>query len=192
MKNTGELCRLIVIQSKRAALERIQQQYPGATIIDVTSRGTQPWVRFSPFYPHGNIPVPFSPGHLSTSVEGIWQGLKVFERADVDPARFKVTTMKNLKRSARTYGNVLGHRQGVTSERLLSYAEARRAIYLPAYHWVLENCLQDLLADLQTQAAKQTVILLDYETNCDLSDLARPLSHAGLVKRYLEGDWPAE
>lgn len=183
---------MVIIQSHRAVLARIQQQHPGAAIFDVTSRGPQPWVRFSPFYPHGNIPVPFSPGTVSSSVEGIWQGLKVFERADVDPARFNVTSMKNLKRSARTYGNVLGHRQGVAGERLLSYAEARRAIYLPAYHWVLTNRLQDLLTELQERTTKQTVILLDYETNCDLHDLARPLSHAGLIKRYLEGEWPQD
>lgn len=181
---------MIIVQSQRASLERIQQQYPDATIFDVTSRGAQPWIRFSPFYPHGNIPVPFSPGYTSASVEGIWQGLKVFAHADVDPTRFTITSMKNLKRSVRTYGNVLGHRQGVMGERLLSYAEARRAIYLPTYQWVLTNCLQDLLADLQQRAVEETVVLLDYETNCDLNDLSRPLSHAGLVKRYLEKQWP--
>lgn len=178
---------VIVIQSRRAALENIQQKYPDAAIFDVTSRGPQPWVCFSPFYPHGNIPVPFSPGQFGASVEGIWQGLKVFERADIDVSRFTVTTMKNLKRSVRTYGNVLGHRQGVAGERLLAYAEARSAIYLPTYHWVLENCLCDALARLEKLAKEQTVVLLDYETNCDLSNLARPLSHAGLIKRYLEG-----
>ncbi len=69
---------MIIIQSKRASQERLRQQYTEALIFDVTSRGTQPWVSFSPFYPHGNIPVPFSPGVVSASVEGIWQGLKVF------------------------------------------------------------------------------------------------------------------
>lgn len=180
---------MLLVQSRRIALERIQRQYPDATILDVTSRGPEPWVRFSPFYPHGNIPVPFSPGYVSESVEGVWQGLKVFERADVDTARFTVKNMKNLKRSARTYGSVLGHRRGVHGEQLLSYAEARRSIYLPVYHWILVHCVQDLLAQLQRM--QQTVVLLDYETNCDLDDLARPLSHAGLVQRYLEGKWPA-
>ncbi|HEX7737506.1 MAG TPA: hypothetical protein VF458_21840 [Ktedonobacteraceae bacterium] len=178
------------MHNRRANLERVERQYPGAAVFDVTSRGPQPWVRFSPFYPHGNIPVPFSPGRVSASVEGIWQGLKVFDRGDVDLARFAVTTMKNLKRSTRTYGNVLGHRQGVDGELLLTYAEARRSIYLPTYHWVLEHCLQDLLAELRERATEQAVVLLDYETNCDLNDLSRPLSHAGLVKRYLEGQWP--
>lgn len=183
---------MIAIQSRRMALERIEQKYPDATILDLTSHGMQPWIRFSPFYPHGNIPVPFSQGIVSASVEGIWQGLKVFEQADVDLSRFTVASMKNLKRSVRAYGRVLGHRRGVEGSMLLDYAEARRLIYLPTYHWVLVNRLQNELTHLKELAEKQTVILLDYETNCDLADLSHPLSHAGLVKRYLEGQWPED
>lgn len=183
---------MIIIANRRTALDKLRQGHADATILDVTSRGPEPWQRFSPFYPHGGIPVPFSSGCVSASVEGIWQGLKVFEQADIDLSRFTNTTMKRLKRSTRTSGQVLGHRQGVVGTQLLSYAEARRTIYLPSYHWVLTNCLQDLLAEIQQQALAQDVVLLDYETNCDLNNLATPLSHAGLIKRYLEGDWPAD
>jgi len=181
---------MFVVQSRRTPVEKILHQYGDATILDVTSRGTDPWLRFSPFYPHQGIPVPFSPGWESSSVEGIWQGLKVFERADVDPSKFEITTMKHLKRSTRVYGKVLGHRKGVRGDQLLAYGEARRAIYLPAYHWVLEHCLQDLLTALRLLEKEKPVILLDYETNCDIDVLTRPLSHAGLVKLYLEGKWP--
>ena len=183
---------MIALQSRRVALERLERKYPDAAIFDLTSHGVQPWIRFSPFYPHGTIPVPFSPGQVSASVEGIWQGLKVFEHADVDPSRFTVTSMKHLKRSVRAYGRVLGHRQGVEGAILLNYAEARRLIYLPTYSWVLVNCLQDELMHLKAYTEKQTVILLDYETNCEVADLSHPRSHAGLVKRYLEGQWPTE
>jgi hypothetical protein len=180
----------IFIASKRLSSATLRQRYGDAHVIDVTSRGTEPWVRFSPFYPHGNIPVPFSSGVVSTSVEGIWQGLKVFEQMDVDPSRFAVVSMKGIKRSARKYGNVLGHRAGVAGVRLLSYIEARYLIYLPSYRWVLDHCLQEQLGDLQRLAAEKPLVLLDYETNVELEDCSRPLSHAGLVKRYLEGDWP--
>ncbi len=165
----------------------IQQRYGPVHIIDVTSRGAEPWVRFSPFYPHGDIPVPFSPGYTSASVEGIWQGLKVFERMDVDTTKCKITSMKGIKRSSKKYGAVLGHRAGVEGKRLLIYVEARRAIYLPSYHWVLSHKLQDLLEQSAQLAATQTVVFLDYETNCDFDDLRSPLSRAGLVKRYREG-----
>lgn len=183
---------MITVASRRVSLEKLHQRYPAAVLFDVTSRGPEPWRRFSPFYPHGDIPIPFSPGQVSASVEGIWQGLKVFERADVDLSCFTNTAMKGLKRSVRAHGPVLGHRQGITGARLLSYAEARHTIYLPSYLWVLTHKMQDQLTELQQQALERDVVLLDYETNCDLQNLASPLSHASLIKRYLEGNWPEE
>jgi hypothetical protein len=181
----------IIVASRRAKLETLRRRHgEAARIIDVTSRGESPWVRFSPFYPHGHIPVPFSPGVTAMSVEGIWQGLKVFESADVDVAKFAISSLKGIKRSARVLGRVLGHREGVEGARLLDYAAARRRIYLPSYRWVLERCLGSELADLEALAREAPVVLLDYETNEDMDDLSRPLSHAALVKRFVERRWP--
>ncbi|MBD1923464.1 hypothetical protein H6F77_20670 [Microcoleus sp. FACHB-831] len=181
----------LIVASRSKSRESLQKRYGEDTVIlDLTSRGQPPWLRFSPFYPHGDIPVPFSPGQFSMTVEGIWQGLKVFESADVDKSKLTITSMKGIKRTSQTYGKVLGHRAGLTGNELLSYAQARRLIYLPSYRWVLDNRVQDLLDELKRQVAENTVVLLDYQTNCDLDDLSSPLSHAGLVKRYLEGDWP--
>jgi len=103
------------------AAESLQRRYGDATVIDVTSRGPQPWIRFSPFYPHGGIPVLCSPEQTGASVEGIWQGLKVFARQDVDPSKLANTTMHGLKRSTRQLGAVLGHRAGLQGDRLLTY-----------------------------------------------------------------------
>lgn len=180
----------ISVASRRSSPEKLQQRFPNARIIDVTSKGVEPWVKFSPFYPHGNIPVPLSPGLTSMSVEGIWQALKVFETCDVDRKKLDVASMKGIKRTTRSLGKVLGHRAGIGGDKLLSYADARRQIYLPAYHWVLENCLAEQVALLRKIAAEGPLILLDYETNCDIANLSSPLSHAGLVKCYLESRWP--
>lgn len=162
-----------------------------ATVLDLTSRGPDPWVRFSPFYPHGGIPVHGSPGRTATTVEGVWQALKVFERADVDERYLGITTMRGLKRSVRQHGRVLGHRDGLTSETLLPYITARRTIYLPTYKYVLEHHLQPELAELRRLAAANDVVLLDFANNVDIDDPAKPLSHAGLVMHYLQGTWPA-
>lgn len=180
----------IVVESRRKKPETLRARHPDATLVDVTSRGPEPWIRFSPFYPHGEIPVPLSPGVVAASVEGIWQGLKVFERADVDHATFAITSMRGIKRTARRFGRVLGHRAGVGGERLLGYREARFQIYLPAYLHVLRRCLRAELERLARLSAAGVVVLLDYATNADVDDLSRPLSHAALVRLYLEGRWP--
>ena len=161
------------------------------TMIDVTSKGTEPWVQFSPFFPHGNIPVPFSLGSTSMSVEGIWQALKVFEYEDVDPSRLRITNMVGIKRSVRTHGRILGHRMGLHGESLLSYREARLQIYLPVYRWALEHKLAHLVDGLRELGSSGVVVFLDYETNSDVNNLSKPLSHAGLVKAYLDNVWPS-
>lgn len=177
----------ITIQSRRKKIATIETLYPGAMIVDVTSKGSEPFVRFSPFYPHGDIPIPGSPGVFAQSVEGLWQGLKVFEREDIDPAKWAITSMAGIKRSGKSRGAVLGHRFGIGSDVLLGYRDARHQIYLPAYKWVLENRLKEQVQQLRTIAASQPLVLLDYETNGDVENLSSPLSHAALVKYYMEG-----
>lgn len=79
--------------------------------------------QMSPFYPHGHIPVPGMEGAFSASVEGIWQGLKVFEGEGIDRTRFANKTMLNLKRTCRTHGCCLGH---MYNGELMEYIEAER------------------------------------------------------------------
>jgi O-acetyl-ADP-ribose deacetylase (regulator of RNase III) len=181
----------IIVESRRKKRTTLEKFWPGALVVDGTSRGEEPWVRFSPFFPHGGIPVPNSPGLFAQSVEGLWQGLKVFENEDIDPSRWEVTDMRGIKRAGRKRGKVLGHRFGVGSNVLLGYRDARYQIYLPAYRWVLENSLAEEVKRLRDQVADRPVVLLDYETNGDVEELSRPLSHATLVKVHLEGKWPS-
>ncbi len=157
----------------------------------MTSKGEEPWVRFSPFFPHGGIPIPNTPRVFAQSVEGLWQGLKVFEHEDIDASRWEITDMQGIKRAGPTRGKILGHRFGVGSVLLLAYRDARYKIYLPAYRWVLENRLAAEVKRLRDETTGKPVVLLDYETNEDVENLTRPLSHAALVKCYLEGKWPA-
>ncbi|MEV7974174.1 hypothetical protein [Cellulomonas sp. NPDC089187] len=174
----------IHVVSRRRSADRIRADFPDATIVDVTSRGAEPWVQLSPFYPVGGLPVPGMPDHTSASVEGVWQGLKVFEHADVDPSRFDVDTMRGLKRTVRRFGPVRGHRLG---DRLLGYVEARQQIYLPTYRVVLAERERDLVERIRGVGE---LVLLDYTTNGDLTDPRAPLSHAALIARWLRDDWP--
>ena len=90
----------VLVASRRRT--RLSLDFPGALILDVTSRGAEPWIRLSPFYPRGGIPV-------------------------------------------------------------LDYRAAA------------------LLARLRELTSHRTVVLLDYTTNGDVTDLSTPLSHAALI-----------
>ena len=181
---------MIIIDSKRKKPETILKQYPNAIMADVTSGAKDGLVKLSPFYPHGGIPVPFSDGYTATCVEAIWQGLKVFEGADVDIQIFKNDTMKNLKRTVRRFGKPLGHRKGVNGTELLGYIEARKLIYIPTYKWVLENKVAHIIERLKEASKTKTIVLLDYDTNADVENDMKPLSHASLIKAYVEGIYP--
>lgn len=182
---------MIVIESKRRKAANILKEYPDAILADVTSHATDDLVKLSPFYPHGGIPVPFSEGYTAMCVEAIWQGLKVFESADVDVEMFRNGTMKNIKRTVRRFGKPLGHRKGVNGTELLGYIEARKQIYIPTYRWVLENKVASIIERLKRASEEgKTIVLLDYDTNADVENGKTPLSHASLIKAYVEGVYP--
>ena len=181
---------MIIIESKRKKIENIFKKYPDAVVADVTSQAKDGLVRLSPFYPHGDIPVPFSEGYTAACVEGVWQGLKVFEDEDIDISMFSNNTMKNIKRTVRKHGRVLGHRKGVLGTEILGYMEAKHQIYIPTYRWMLEHKAMDIIERLRKASETKTIVLLDYNTCCDVDDETKPLSHAYLVKAYAEGLYP--
>ena len=181
---------MIIIESKRKRIETILKKHPNAIIADVTSQAKDGLVRLSPFYPHNGIPVPFSEGYTAACVEGIWQGLKVFENEDIDISMFCNDTMRDIKRTTRKHGRVLGHRKGVHGEAILGYVEAKHQIYIPAYRWMLEHKAIDIVERLRRASETKTIVLLDYNTCCDVDDVKKPLSHAYLVKAYAEGLYP--
>lgn len=187
---------MIVVANKKRRIERIMKEYPKAYILDITANSPYRYGQIlSPFYPHCNIPIPGdSRGMTATCVEAIWQGLKVFEGVDIDCALFSNKTMKNIKRSVRKYGHPLGHRYGVYSETILNYQEARRYIYIPAYKYVLDNIseVQDVLVRIRKKAETTGIVLLDYNLNPSNRDYSKPLSHAELVKMYIEGHYPSK
>ena len=183
---------MIIVESKRKKAVTILKRYPDAILADVTSGAKDGLVKLSPFYPHYGIPVPFSEGYTATCVEAIWQGLKVFESCDVDVEMFKNDTMKNIKRTVRRFGKPLGHRKGVDGTELLGYIEARKQIYIPAYKWVLENKVANIIERLRETSKTKTIVLLDYDTNADVENAKKPLSHASLIKAYVEGIYPYE
>ena len=184
---------MIIVDSKKKKPSTILKKYPNAILADVTSGAKDGLKKLSPFYPHYGIPVPFSDGYTATCVEAIWQGLKVFEGSDVDVQMFQNDTMKNIKRTVRRFGKPLGHRKGVHGTELLGYIEARKQIYIPTYRWILENKVSDIIDRLRDASnSGKIIVLLDYDTNADVENAQKPLSHASLIKAYAEGFYPYE
>lgn len=184
---------MIYVVNKKRKLEKVKEDFPNAAILDITSTSDMRYAQIlSPFYPHMNIPIPFTEGLTATCVEAVWQGLKVFDGADVDFDTFKNDTMHDLKRTVRKYGVPKGHRKGAYGKELLAYFEARMLIYLPTYKWVLDNVpeVHRVVERIKEQSKIQDIVLLDYNTNIDFRDASKPLSHAGLVKLYIEGKYP--
>lgn len=175
----------VVIVSRRKTKEQARLSTLGYAIVDVTSKSpSETFQKFSPFYPVGGIPVPGNQGMTAESVEGIWQGLKVFEKEGIDATKFRVKNMKNIKRATgEKRGRVLGHKCG---DVLLDYVTARHQIYLPVYDFVLKNRLAHEVALLVGMLKENTnIVLLDYETNEDPNDTSSPLSHASLIKTHV-------
>lgn len=184
---------MIYVVNKKRKLEKVKEEFPNAAILDITSTSNMRYAQIlSPFYPHMNIPIPFTKGLTATCVEAVWQGLKVFDGADVDFATFRNDTMHDLKRTVRKFGMPKGHRKGAYGTELLGYFEARMLIYLPTYKWVLDNVpeVHRVVERIKEQSKIQDIVLLDYNTNIDFRDASKPLSHAGLVKLYIEGKYP--
>jgi hypothetical protein len=92
----------------------------------------------------------------------------------------KIASLRSLERSSA----------GANAATILSVREARYQLYLPAYRWVLDNCLEAELPLLRLIHPTKTIILLDYATNPDPDDITQPLSSAALLAKYLEDQWP--
>lgn len=182
----------MIIVSKKAAKKQASYMDLGYVPIDLTSNSPDPDMRrFSPFYSHlheGGFPLDdffeLSLTSPAASVEGVWQGLKMFENEGIDLSKFWVTDMKNMKRSARAAGRgpVLGHwfRDG-----LIGYREAREKIYLPLYRRKL-LFLEDEVRALVARVDKgDKLMFLDYTTNSDIDDTSKPLSHASVLRDHI-------
>ena len=160
--------------------KRVAELPPGAVVYDVSSRGKPPFVKLSPFFPHGLIPVPGHAGKTADSVEGIWQGLKLLDGV-TDESYF---TGKGRKRRGRPSGHLF-------EGRSLGYVEARRLIYVPAYTHLWRECIGNDLRRLfhDMAASGRPQYFYDFESNGDVDDPRSPLAHASVLVTLLRDDF---
>ena len=50
---------------------------------------------------------------------------------------------------------------------------------------MLENKCADIVKKIKIMSQNRTVVLLDYDTNENIEDTSKPLSHASLIKKYI-------
>ena len=92
----------------------VQRKYPNTLIVDVSHSSfvNGYWSEiFNPFYPHGNIRVPYTGGYTGISVSAIWNSLKVFEMGNSNEELRNSIEIQSLKR--RHLGGLIGFRKGI-------------------------------------------------------------------------------
>lgn len=141
--------------------------------INVSSRGDSIYKILSPFAHHKSykIPVPGQEGIRADSVEGIWQGLKLFHGI-TDQSQF---SGRAKKRKGIPDAFLLGHEQ-------IDYIEARHKIYQPAYlYHLVNNALPIIAEDLESKLQKGDVLMHDVEKNQYIDNPQKSYSHAALA-----------
>lgn len=156
---------------------RLREQVPkDAIVYDVSSYAEHPYCKLSPFWPHGNIPIPGMPGKTSDSVEGIWQGLKLIHNK-ISPRHFSGQGFKRV-------GKPRGHQYG---DKLLSIVEARDKIYRVAYEWMLEHSVENELIHsfIMQMMDGQTLYFHDVSNNGKIGNPDEGWAHAFVLVQYL-------
>lgn len=155
-------------------------------VFDVTDKGEDPdFSRLSPLHVwSGGVSVPGT-GLVSTTVEGAWQGLKVFERQGADLGMLERSRSERVR--ARHGNDVRGEIRGhLVGDEVLGLAEARRRLYVPMYRGAVERHCEGqlrLLAGLVSEGWH--VVLLDDCTNADVENVSAPLSHASILAQMV-------
>ena len=183
---------MIHIVTKSEIHQNILSEFPNAIIIDFTSKVNDVINRLNPYYPYRDIPVPNSGGLVAESVGSIWQGLKVFEKNDVDVELMGNYLNNKLKYATKDYGCYLGHRYGIHGLDLINISDARRRILIPTYRWVLDYKVQDAIIEIRAANKKNDIIFIDQTEYYERHDYSHPISHVSLFKAYIEGLFPYE
>lgn len=162
-----------------------QSKVENAIIIDMSYRSTTMTSCLSPYFPWGNIPVPFSTGMVAQSAMSIWEGLKVFEFGDVDIKVFSYKHKEDLNRANLSLGNLIGYRRGMNYDYIYDENEAYRQIFIPTYQWILEHRAFKTIQWLR-HYLRENIILIDNPKEI----IPNQFTPATLLKAYVLGQTP--
>lgn len=157
----------------------------GCIWIDMSNRSDNKTAYLSPYFPWGNIPVPFSTGQTAESIMAIWEGLKVFEGSNIDTNVFSYKNMDLIKHSRVGLGNLKGYRKGLNYDYIYDEDEAFKRIFIHSYRFILEYKAYEMVNWLRNNIRRNIILVDDL-----LEAIPQQLTPANLLKLYVLGETP--
>lgn len=154
-----------------------KENYPGAVVMDVTLDGLMG--KLDPgFQWKGGVEVPGRDKEKGLSLKGIWEGLKLFGKKDVDEKWWKDEKLIGKERNCKSYGKLRGVRIG---EEELEMGKGKE-VFENLYKDEIESRFGKLIDGLRKESEKREVVLLDYMEG----DERKFLNHAEVLKDMIE------
>lgn len=180
--------------ARALAVRRTMEDMRGTLLVDTYDGAPinmNPFRQLNPFH-CWPTPVLSVPGTdlLSTSVEGIWQGLKIVDGS----TEFSQFVGLPSKRPSDTERRVLPNYEYRRSRFLyngeaIDLVTARFIIYSVAYMELLDRVIDRSLIDyIRDQASNNEVIFFDWDGNGDIINPETSFSHSALLRAWFAGE----
>ena len=148
------------------------------------------FVTMNPFHydPRWRIPVPGLPGTSASSMESIWQALKLVD-GRTDLRMLDSPPTKRPPESQRGAGFDYPSTTLAYRSTQVGLVEARYRIYLPAYLHILEALVpQEPLQEIRDALrAGRDVVFYDWDDNFDIEDPRSSFSHSAVLAAWFGG-----
>lgn len=161
------------------------------------------WHKLHPCFPHGKIPIPVDCANgeshqYATTVEGFFHGMKAFENEDVSMHTMKLSgcgmsVSMFSRRTGKRRGEFLGYRPYIGSKDILHERDAREALYLPAYKYILDRFAQEQICQMRIERdrGKKIVLLTARKRPLQWDNLRSAVVHyETLLVKYLLDEYP--
>eukprot|EP01095_Lingulamoeba_sp_RSL-Kostka_P012761 TRINITY_DN5100_c0_g1_i1.p1 TRINITY_DN5100_c0_g1~~TRINITY_DN5100_c0_g1_i1.p1 ORF type:complete len:357 (-),score=117.82 TRINITY_DN5100_c0_g1_i1:162-1232(-) len=190
----------IIIEYKRKNHESIKRIYGNYLMTyDITKGSTSTFSYLSPSYPHKKILIPGTNNKYASSVEGLYEGLKIFENDGI-----KIKCLINRKSQiTKRYeteetGKFIGWRLGIDADEdceiITEEVLARYHLYVKPYLNILKNDPQaqeeinNIKESMKRFPSFKFVLLINNKDfTYDWKDCSAPINHASIIRDYIKG-----
>jgi hypothetical protein len=168
---------------------------PDASALRVDTAAAAPasmrrFVTMNPFHhdPGWRIPVPGLAGAVSSSMESVWQALKLVD-GRTDPSLLDAPPVKRPPESQRGAGFDYRATTLAYRGRPIGLVAARYLIYLPAYLHVLDRLVptEPVREIRQALGTGRDVVFYDWDDNFDIEYPGSSFSHSAVLAAWFAG-----